>query len=226
MQLSGSKGLAILSVLLLVLAVAPAASALPFFDFSGYSYLEGPAFTVGTTVHVPALLNVIQPDPIWSLDFEHNEYTVHVAGLIISDVQSYGPIRVLALTGGTVEFHADPARNSAWLQNPPNAVVPSTFTDGLAELSGLFTSMDMVFDTSTGVGTISGTIRWTGGARLGEIGNPEGWTYFGGVSNHAGLGIPAGYDLAWDPQIYGPENNTPVERSSWGAIKEKFHGRH
>jgi hypothetical protein len=211
------------AIVILALAAGPA-SALPFFDFHGYSYLNGPGFTVGTSVQVPALFNVIQPDPIWPLDFVNNEYTIMAAGLTITDVQSAGPMLILTLSGGSIGLYEDPLRNSVWAASPPSALVPATFQDGTAELVGHFTSMDMIFDTGTGTGTISGTITWTGGARLAQIGNPAGWTYFGGVSNHAGLGIPVGYDLAWDPQIYGPEE-TPVLNSSWGAIKHTFSQR-
>jgi hypothetical protein len=83
--------------------------------------------------------------------------------------------------------------------------------------------MVMVFDSASGTGTVSGFFDWTGGARLGDLENPNGWTYFGGVSNHPGLGIPNGYDLAWDPQVYGPEPASPVETGSWGRIKQHFH---
>jgi hypothetical protein len=214
-----------LGLLLITVLLATPAHAQPFFDFHGYSYLDGPPFAVGTAFQVPALFNIIQPDPIWPLDFDLNEYTIMVEGLTISDVQTAGPVLIMTLSGGTVGVYADPSKNSAWTDNPPNAQVPATFVDGGPELLGHFTSMDMIFDTSSGTGSISGLITWTGGARLSQIDDPVDWTYFGGVSNHAGLGIPPGYDLAWDPQIYGPEGGTPVERTSWGSIKRTISNR-
>lgn len=209
---------------LLALAVlATTAAADPFFDFHGYSYLDGPAFTVGTRVSVPTRFNEIQPDPVWPLDLVANEYTVMVSDLVIASVLVAGPIRTVTFSGGGIGIYRDAARNSAFAANPPNAAVPATFTDGVAELSGGFAGLVMIWNTLSGTGTVSGDVVWTGGARFGDLPAADGWTYFGGVSNHAGLGIPAGYDLAWDPQLYG-QSPTPTESSSWGRVKNLFAG--
>lgn len=213
------------TVLGLLLSVSVSGSiASPFFDFYGYSYLAGPPNTVGTVVTVPALLNEIQPDPVWPLDFAANEYTVLVEGLTIQSVTPISTFISITYSGGTIRLLEDASKNATtggWEPDPPNASVPGVFADGEVLLEGVFTDMAMFYNTATGTGTVSGSVDWTGGSRLPHLDSPNGWTYFGGVSNHPLYDIPDGYDLVWDPQLYGPEP-TPALESSWGALKRSF----
>lgn len=209
------------AVLVLLIGASPA-GALPFFDFHGFSYADGAQDEVGTRVSVPTILNQIQPDPIWPLDFVNNEYTIMVEGLEVTNVESMGPILTITYGGGTISLLRDPSRNSVWAENPPNASVPSTFTDGEVQLVGQFTEMVLMYNTLVGAGTVSGTFNWNGGSLLGQLETPNGWTYFGGVSEDPGFGIPAGYGRAWDPQIYGPEPSVPVEQGTWGHLKQLY----
>lgn len=215
----GAVGLA---SVLLTLPVRSAFAEMGFFDFSGYSYLSGTPAQVGTVTSVAAKFNPIQPNPVWPLDLPAREYTVMIQGLTIASVSSFSTFQVITYSGGTIEVHADPAVNGVWDPSPPNGLVPATFLDGGADLIGAFTEMTLFFDTAAGTGTVSGLVNWAGGSRFGGMTNPLGWTVFGGVSNQAGLGIPAGYDLAWDPQMYGPEAPSPVVKKSWGAVKNAF----
>jgi hypothetical protein len=195
---------------------------MPFFDFSGFSYLDGEPWQVGTGVAVVARFNSIQPNPIWPLDFVANEYTVLLEGLTLSSVLSYDGVKEVAYSGGTISVLRDPARNSEFAPEPPNGLVPGSFGDGSAELVGYFTELALFYDETTGVGTVAGFVNWTGGAKQALLENPNGWTFFGGVSNQSVYGIPDGYDLAWDPQIYGQETPVPVMLQSWGALKARF----
>lgn len=204
-----------------IAAIGSARAETPFFDFAGFSYLDGSPGEVGTGVTVVMRLNEIQPKPIWPLDFDLNEYTVYIRDLEISSVLSYGTLQEITYTGGVIEVFADPAKNSSYAPLPPNPSVPATFSDGLLELGGGFTELILFYDTASGVGTVSGTIDWTAGSRLAALENASGWTFFGGVSDDSGLGIPPGYDLAWDPQFYGPAPS-PTESGSWGALKARF----
>lgn len=208
-------------ILLLVVAAAPARAEEPFFDFAGFSYLAGPPAEPGTMVTIVMRLNEIQPQPIWPLDFGTNEYTVLVDDLQITQVVSYDTILEITYAGGNIALLADAAKNSVYAPLPPNASVPATFGDGSLELLGHFTELLLFYDTVSGVGTVSGLVDWSSGSRLPLLDQPNGWTFFGGVSNHPGLGIPDGYDLAWDPQIYGPAPS-PVETGSWGSIKKRY----
>ena len=195
---------------------------MPFFDFNGFSYLNGSPAQVGTVVTVAAKFNEIQPNPIWPLDLVGNEYTVLVEDLTITSVESYGSFLQITYGGGTIAVYRDPLRNGTWAPNPPNSQVPSSFADGVPELVGHFTEMALFFDDASGTGTVSGLVDWTSGDHFAQLADPAGWTFFGGVSNHAGLGIPEGYDLAWDPQLYGPQIPVPVEIGTWGALKARY----
>ncbi len=208
----------------LMAASAAISTALPFFDFQGYSYLDGPANTVGTVVTVPALMNEIQPDPVWPLDFVNHEYTVLVEGLTIQEVSVVNSFVTVYYSGGTIRLCEDPSKNATsegWEPNPPNVAVPDYFGDGEVLLEGVFVDMVMFFNASTGNGTVSGSLDWTGGSRLADLDGTTGWTYFGGVSSNPIFDIPDGYDLVWDPQLYGPEP-TPALESSWGLLKRHF----
>ena len=221
-QTAGQSRRGMLALLLILLSGTSPCYALPFFDFYGFSYVVGQPLTVGSVVTVPARLNTIQPDPIWPLDFNLNEYTITVDALEIVAVDVYGPVVNVTFASSTIGLYRDPMQNSDFTPGPPNALVPATFVDGEPELTGVLSDMVMMFNSATGNGTVSGSIAWTGGSRLPELASPDGWTYFGGVSNHTDLGIPDGYDLAWDPQIYGPEVPVPVESGSWGRIKQLY----
>ena len=209
-------------VALLACTGSAARADLPFFDFAGFSYLDGEAWQAGTVVTVAAKFNPIQPNPIWPLDLAANEYTVLVEDLEIASVLDYGGFLEVTYSGGTIAVYEDAVQNGIYAPNPPNGAVPATFSDGALQLGGAFTELVVLYDVPSGVGTVSGFVDWSAGAKLATIGDPVHWTFFGGVSNHAGLGIPAGYDLAWDPQIYGPDTPLPVSEESWGAIKARF----
>jgi hypothetical protein len=216
------------TTLALFLLLAPARDAraeMPFFDFSGFSYVSGPPTAVGTVLTVAGKFNPIQPNPLWPLELSTTEYTVMIQGLSVATVSSYGPYETITYSGGSIQVHADLAMNGMWSPNPPNGSVPATFLDGNADLIGDFSDMTLFFDTVSGTGTVSGTVNWQGGSRRSGLANPFGWTIFGGVSSHAGLGIPAGYDLAWDPQLWGPDTPNPTESRSWGALKNAFRSR-
>jgi hypothetical protein len=202
--------------------MATAAEATPFFDFYGYSFLDGPAFSVGTRVNVATRFDLTQPEPVFPLDLGGNEYTVFLEDLEISAVEVAGPILIVTYDDGALEVFEDPAMNATWLASPPNAVVPANFVDGALILSGAFTSCVLIFDTASGVGTIEGRVTFTGGARLGELTVTEDWYFFGGVTTQQQAGIPEGYDMAWDPQLLQPSPPVATQPTTWGSIKNLY----
>ncbi len=208
------------TVLLGMLGVIPS-SATPFFDFYGYSYIDGQPLAVGTVATIPMLFNATQPDPVFPLDPEANEYTVLVEDLEIADIQVEGPIIVVTYAGGTIRIFEDPAKNAAWAPSPPNGLVPASFEDGSLILSGYFTECTMVWNTLSGVGTVQGHVDFAGGSHLGELLEPHQWLFFGGTTNSPYANLPAGYDMAWDPQLLSPEPVSTKE-TSWGAVKGLF----
>jgi hypothetical protein len=193
----------------------------PFFDFYGFDYLEGPPYGVGSIVRVPMLFDPIQPDPALPLDLAGNEYTVMVTDLQIVDAQSSGGVVVLTYAGGLVQLFEDPSKNAAWSDDPPNAQVPGSFTDGTLILGGTFTDCVMIYDLTTSTGVVQGHVDFITGTRLGELVVPSGWLFYGGVSTQPIFGIPSGYIMAWDPQLLSPES-VPARSATWGRVRGLF----
>jgi len=200
---------------------APAGRAGAFFDFYGYSYLDGAPFQVGTSTTIPMRFDPTQPDPVFPLDLEGNKYTVLVEGLEIVDVQAAGPIRVVTYANGSIQIFEDPSKNSEWTPTPPNLEVPGSFVDGALILSGVFTDCVLIFNTQAMTGTVQGHVDLSGGERFGEIAQPDGWLFFGGTTTDPHGNIPSGYDMAWDPQLTAPEA-VATRSISWGAIKSLY----
>jgi hypothetical protein len=200
------------------------AAATPFFDFYGYSFLEGPPFSIGTQVTVAARFDPTQPEAVLPLDLEANEVTVLLEDLVITSVDVAGPILIVNYEDGGLELFEDPAKNSVWQVDPPNALVPARFTDGTLILKGVFTSCSLIFDTLSGVGTVEGSVTWTAGTRLGELVEVEDWYFFGGVTTQQIAGIPQGYDMAWDPQLIQPSVPVATQSTTWGSIKSLYRG--
>ncbi len=213
---------ALVLMLLVLFASSGIAAATPFFDFWGYSYLEGPQWQVGTLTFVPARFDPVQPDPVIPLDLENYEYTVFVQDLMAVDIQTTLPLIQVEFDGGEIQIFEDSAKNSEWTPNPPNGTVPGRFIDGTLILSGHFTDCRMIYMTTTMSGTVQGHVDWTGGSRLGELPVTVNWLFFGGVTdNPLQEDIPEGYSMAWDPQLLPPEP-TATEASTWGKIRGLF----
>jgi hypothetical protein len=211
------------AILISLLALAAnTAGAEPFFDFYGYSFVEGPVFEVGTVATICMRFDGIQPDPPMPLDLGDREYTVLVDELEITDVQQTGPMLLVTYDDGTLEIFEDPAQNSSWPANPPNGLVPGNFQDGALILSGYFTSCILVYNTALEVGTVEGYVTFQAGTRLGELTNPVDWTFFGGVTAREEAGVPPGYDAAWDPQLLHPGPPVATQPTAWGAIKQLY----
>lgn len=211
----------LLSILILLLISGDPAVARPFFDFYGYSYLEGPANTVGTRVSVPMRFDSFQPDPVLPIDLEGNEVTIVLDDLEIAEVADYGGVLVLTYSGGRMRFYEDPARNSDWAPYPPNGSVPSTFEEGTLILEGSLAECIQLYDSVTGVGTLQGQFDFDGGTRLAELPTSEGWLFFGGTTVDPRIGIPDGYEMAWDPQLIQPDP-IAARPATWGEIKARY----
>lgn len=208
-------------IVLLILSGVGVAQATPFFDFWGYSYLEGPPFSVGTTTFVPMRFDPVQPELVIPLDLENNEYTVFIQDLLIVEVVAAGPVRTITYAGGDIQIFEDGAKNSGWTVNPPNGTVPGRFVDGELILAGHFTECAMVYLTTTMTGTVQGHVNWTSGSRLGELPAVDGWLFFGGTTDNPMHDTPDGYDMGWDPQLLPPEA-TASERTTWGKVRGLF----
>jgi hypothetical protein len=196
-------------------------AATPFFDFYGYSYLDGPPFTVGTQVTVPMRLDGIQSSPVFPLDLAGKEYTVLLEGLMITEVDAVGPVRIATYGSGWIRLFEDNAKDCQWREDPPNEMVPGSFANGTVALFGELTECVLVFSALTGTGTLQGHVDFTGGDRLAEIGMRNGWSLFGGAATAPPWNVPGGYEMAWDAQLLAPEA-LAARRATWGRIKDLY----
>lgn len=155
------------------------------------------------------------------------EYTIYMYGLISQGTVSAGPpaltLYTTNYTGGVIEIYEDSPRNAVYDPNPPNANVPSTFTDGTLILSGTFTSFYTQSNNFTTfmTGNMEGTINWTGGTLFSRIndgnGQPCPGLFTGGMTWNPAVLIP-GYIFRHDGKI-DLNCPTPTESRSWGSLK-------
>lgn len=158
------------------------------------------------------------------------EYTIYMYGFISQGTIAQGPpattFYTTNYTGGVIEIYEGSPRNSVYTPNPPNADVPSTFTDGTLILSGVFTSFYTQTNnfTTFQTGNMEGTITWNGGTLLSRVndgnGQPCPGLFTGGMTWRTDVLIP-GYIFRHDGKI---DLNCPVpaESSTWGRIKSSY----
>jgi hypothetical protein len=181
-------------------------------------------FIVGTvSVFAPPLQFLNANDPT-------KDYTFYIHGMSSNGttptaVPPLGTAYVTTYTVGTIELYEGTPRDAAFDPNPPNANVPSTFTNGTLLLSGTFynfyTQTNNFSNFSTG--NAEANISWTGGTLLPFMspgGHPCPSLFTGGLSWHPGVVIP-GYLFRHDGKI-DLECPTPARSSTWGKIKALY----
>lgn len=189
-------------LLILGLAVlAPVASGTAAtLDYQGMAWETGgfPPSTPGDTLWMPIIVDVFDP---LGYDPATEEITAFVGGLVSNGTQDAGDgILVTTYSPGLMQVFRDPARDHEFGENPLNATVPGTFVNGTLCLQGAIQDFVLYFDPESGTGAYEGTVSFTDGACLGELGaaQVDGFT-FGGVFTRTALpGLPAGYDFSFD----------------------------
>jgi hypothetical protein len=158
------------------------------------------------------------------------EYTFYIYNLDSQGTAVFGPpgtqFYVTDYNGGNFDLYEGTPRNSVFAPNPPNASVPSTFTDGTLLLSGNFTRFQTQTNDFTAfqVGNLEGDVNFTGGSLYDLTfrgGQPCPGLFTGGVTWRTDVLIP-GYIFRHDGKL---DLNCPVpaEQSSWGKIKAQYH---
>ncbi len=126
------------------------------------------------------------------------------------------------------------AANASFGTNPPNATVPSTFTDGTLVLAGKFQSLTVTFirrnsdqmilsgNADSGAPSVTNGV-WTEGSALGLVspgGLPCPFRVTGGWLAKPGS-FPAGYTAHFDGKI-DIDCPTPADNTTWGRIKGQY----
>ena len=228
----------LLSVLVVALAAPSARAVGPVIDWDpAFCYQDGATFDnmpAGGIMHVVGTVSIFGPP----LDFLNatmpgTEYTFFCDGLTSLGTTSSGPpsttVYTTLFTGGTIAVYGDPTPDADFAPFPPNAHVPSTFTDDPPPLLiGVFTNFIVTTNNFTAfkTGTIEGNIAWTGGTLIDFFKGANGQTcpglFTGGATwNTApGVGIP-GYLFRHDGKI-DLQCPVPTVKSSWSRLKQLY----
>jgi hypothetical protein len=225
----------ILKQILCVLAVpavlaTPAFAVGPAIDWDpAYFWQAGATPTnlpAGGEMHIVGIISSFDV-PFQDLDANDptTEYTFYASGLISQGTVPTGPpatqLYTTSYVGGTITIYAGSPRNSAFDPNPPNATVPSTFTDGTPILIGNFTNFVVQTNnfTSFQVGNAEGNITWTGGTLLERAEACPG-LFTGGMTWNPAVTVP-GYLFRHDGKI-DLQCPTPAAPGTWGRIKQLY----
>jgi len=223
-----------LTAALLVGVLATPASALPLIDWDpAYFYEPGATFNnsiANSEMKIVGIISAFGP-PLQFLDANDltKDYTFYIYGLISNGTATIGPpateFYITTYTGGTIEIYEGTPRDAVFDPNPPNANVPSTFTNGTLILSGTISNFFTQTNNFTAnmTGNSEGEITWTGGSLIGYVGgesNPCPGLFTGGLTWLPSINIP-GYLFRHDGKI-DHECPTPTRTSTWGRMKALY----
>lgn len=160
-------------------------------------------------------------DPIYDVDLVANELTFYMYGLeSIGQVDLGDGTLLIEYLGGWLDIYRDPQKNAEWGINPPNATLPSTFTDGSLFFRGPFIDLTVVLYTD-GTGEYVGNLNGLEGEILEMACTGCVFTFGGTFRRDAGAQIPEGFDL----QVVGTlevDEAVSTQNSSWSSVKALF----
>lgn len=226
----------ILSIMVALACLSPASAlAGPIIDWDPAFFYEAGATpnhsNPGGQLFIVGIISVFAPP----LDFLNasdptKDYTFYIHGLVSNGTVNsafppYGSFFTTSYNGGSIEIYEGTPRDAVFDPFPPNANVPSTFTNGLLILSGTMTGFYWQSNDFTllKTGNAEGHILWTGGA------------YFNRVS-HNELPCPSLFTggLTWRPSVMidgyvfrhqgklDLDCPTPTRSSTWGRVKTLY----
>lgn len=181
-------------------------------------------FIVGTvSAFGPPLAFLNASDP--SKDYTFYIYGLTSFGTTPTVIPTLGTAYLATYDPGVIELYEGTPRDAVFDPGPPNANVPSTFTNGTLLLSGtmnnLYTQTNDFSQFSSG--NAEGNITWTGGTLFPLVspgGHPCPSLFTGGLSWHPGVLIP-GYLFRHDGKI-DLDCPTPARTSTWGRVKALY----
>ena len=189
-----------------------------------HSNIGGQLYIVGTiSVFAPPLDFLNAADPT-------KDYTFYLHGMVsngtvTSSFPPYGNFFTTQYTGGSIEIYEGTPRDAVFDPFPPNANVPSTFTNGTAILTGTVISFYWQSNdfTQLKTGNAEGQILWTGGADFGLVSHNElpcPSLFTGGLTWRPSVMIP-GYVFRHQGKL-DLDCPTPARPSSWGRVKTLY----
>ncbi len=212
---------AFLLLFCVVLGAIPALAQVYTVDYFGYGWEQasGPLKAAGDELIITCVADAI--DPAFGVDLGTEEVTLYIHGLISNGPVDGGGYTIVNYSGGVMDIFEDPSMNADWGINPPNAVSPTTFTEGSLFFSGAFTSFTMYYDASGAYGSFEGNLDGVGGSIIDQGCSNCVYTWGGAFTTAAGAQIPAGYDLQIDG-VFEIDSAVETETTSWGSVKALF----
>ena len=225
------------AVALLACAAVATSHAGPIIDWDPAFFYVDPAGATptnsppGTQLFIVGNVSVFGP-PLNFLNANDptKDYTFYIYGLTSlgttpTPVPPLGTAYLASYDSGVFELYEGTPRDAAFDPNPPNANVPSTFTNGKLLLSGTIDNFYTQTNNFSGfqTGNAEGTITWTGGNLLSYVteGGESCPTLFTGGLSWADGVMPEGYLFRHDGKV-DLDCPTPARTSTWGKIKTLY----
>jgi hypothetical protein len=223
-----------IAVALLAGALASPLLAGPVIDWDpAFFYEPGATFNnsiPGNQMQIVGIISSFGP-PLSFLNASDptKDYTFFLSGMISNGTSTFGlpgsQFYLTTYTGGTIQIFEGTPRDAVFDPNPPNANVPSTFTNGTVLLSGTVSGFYTQTNdfTTFKTGNAEANITWTGGTLISYLSNSEGpcpALFTGGLTWYPPVSIP-GYLFRHTGKV---DNNcpSPTKTSTWGRVKSLY----
>ncbi len=222
------RGLALALAATLIFSFAASADTF-LFDYNGFDWVEwGDLGDVGTCYTAMGCV-VSHNATFLTLDYVANEYTFVIDYTChISSAGPFGPNEIYTYAPVPIDVYCDSKTTGTLKDYNSGPVVwpaiTSTFTDGEKILGGDTQNVIFVVNTSTGNGNMQTIIDWNEGTQLAGIpveSRTMSMSLNGLTHDGAGVIVPPGYDWQIDGQVF-IQDPVPVERTSWGNLKNTF----
>jgi hypothetical protein len=149
------------------------------------------------------------------------EYTFVFDQLISNGVETdNGAQWVINYTGGRFRVFEDNTPDRVYTANPPNATVPSTFTDGTLILEATVSNFRTLSNKFTNGGNYGADLYFTGGTQLALLGTERCGNLTNSLWNRTGI-LTTGYIRSADGHVNVVACAVPAENSTWGGIKAR-----
>ena len=203
------KSLMILTIAACTLALTGPAAATQLFDFNAQATMP---VSVGEAAEVYGIIvNGNAVDTPLPLDFDTYAYTIVITGLTLDAIGDM----TNSFSGGQITIYADAATVADWTD-------PTSFTDGMAILSGTVTTYQHTLLLGT-VGSGVGLVDWTGGTRVDELA-PEDQTDWPLLTsfNRAAQYVEPGYSEMWDGKVEPSQEVVATEALPFSGVKALY----
>jgi hypothetical protein len=212
-----------------VLSTSALAQTNPIIDWSGpESQAYEPGFVMPFDSQPGAELTIVGKIQLFQSPLNGNnasdptkEYTFVFDQLISSGVEvDAGFTWNVSYSGGRLRVFEDPSPDRVYAANPPNASVPSTFTDGPLILQAAVANFVTKSNKSSNGGNYNADLTWNGGTQLSLVSCGGGHSTLLGVWNRTGI-VASGYIRSADGEI-NLICPLPAVPSTWGNIKNLY----